>query len=452
MRLPIFCLLAVGVWGCATERSASVSEPPAAHASGALPFIENDYPRALAEARERGLPLFVDTWAPWCHTCRSMRAYVFTDAALARHAGRFVWLEVDTDLPSSAAFLEKYPVEFWPTFFILDPKEEKALVRFAGSATVAQLEKLFEDGERAYRGAAQGPEALLARGDALYGEGKSAEAADVLAQALAEAPADWSRRGRALESLLVAQYGAKRHEACARTALAELPKVPPSASWANAAGLGLSCALQVPPETPGAKELTAALEEKGRQALSPELAMPADDRSGVYELLVEARKHVGDEAGAKALAGQWLSFLEGEAARAPTPDARSVFDSHRMSAALVLDDPMRAVPTIEQSERDLPNDYNPPARLANLYRRLNRLDDALAASTRALAKVQGGRRLRVLSERAEIHLARGERDEAARTLEDALAYAKSLSSVQASPRTVASLEKKLAEVKGQRAP
>ncbi|WNG21299.1 thioredoxin family protein [Cystobacter fuscus] len=452
MRLPIFCLLAVGVWGCATERSASVSEPPAVHASGALPFIENDYPRALAEARARGLPLFVDTWAPWCHTCRSMRAYVFTDAALARHAGRFVWLEMDTDLPSSAPFLEKYPVEFWPTFFILDPKEEKALVRFAGSATVAQLEKLFEDGERAYRGAAQGPEALLARGDALYGEGKSAEAADVLAQALAEAPADWSRRGRALESLLVAQQGAKRHEACARAALAELPRVPPSASWANAAGLGLSCALQVPRETPGAKELLAALEEKGRQALSPDIVMPGDDRSAVYELLVEARTHVGDELGARALAGQWLSFLEGEAARAPTPEARTVFDSHRMSAALVLGDPMRAVPAIEQSERELPNDYNPPARLANLYRRLNRLDDALAASTRALAKVQGGRRLRVLSERAEIHLARGERDQAARTLEDALAYAKSLSAVQASPRMVASLEKKLAEVKGQRAP
>jgi tetratricopeptide (TPR) repeat protein len=376
-----------------------------------------------------------------------MRAFVFTDEALARHAGRFVWLEINTDIPGNAQFQEKYPVENWPTLFIIDPREEKALVRFAGSATVPQLERLFEDGERAYRGVAQGPEGLLARGDALYGEGKAAEAADVLAQALAEAPADWSRRGRALESALVAQYGARRYEACARMALAELPKVSHSASWANAAALGLSCALEVPDGTPDVQELRASLEVKAREALSPDIAMPADDRSGVYDVLVQARLAVKDEAGAKALAGEWLSFLEGEAARAPTPEQRTVFDSHRISAALVLGDVMRVVPAIEQSERDLPGDYNPPARLANLYRRLGRLDDALAASTRALAKVQGGRRLRVLSERADIHLARGERDAAVRTLEEALAYAKTLSGAQASPRMVAVLEKKLADAK-----
>jgi len=105
------------------------------------------------------------------------------------------------------------------------------------------------------------------------------------------------------------------------------------------------------------------------------------------------------------------------------------------------------VPAIEQSEKDLPDDYNPPARLANLYRRLGRLDEALAASTRALSKVQGSRRLRVLSERADIHVARGEKDEAVRTLEEAIAYAKTLSGAQASPRTVAALEKKLADTK-----
>ena len=32
---------------------------------GALTFISDDYPRALAEARQRKLPLFVEAWAPW---------------------------------------------------------------------------------------------------------------------------------------------------------------------------------------------------------------------------------------------------------------------------------------------------------------------------------------------------------------------------------------------------
>ncbi len=34
-------------------------------AAAPLPFIEDDWPRALAEARARDLPIFVDAWAPW---------------------------------------------------------------------------------------------------------------------------------------------------------------------------------------------------------------------------------------------------------------------------------------------------------------------------------------------------------------------------------------------------
>jgi len=31
----------------------------------ALPFIENDYAKALARARTNHVPMFVDVWAPW---------------------------------------------------------------------------------------------------------------------------------------------------------------------------------------------------------------------------------------------------------------------------------------------------------------------------------------------------------------------------------------------------
>jgi hypothetical protein len=31
----------------------------------AVPFIADDYPGALAEARAKKLPIFVEAWAPW---------------------------------------------------------------------------------------------------------------------------------------------------------------------------------------------------------------------------------------------------------------------------------------------------------------------------------------------------------------------------------------------------
>ena len=34
-------------------------------AKGPLPFIDDDYPRAVAEAKAKNLPLFIEAWAPW---------------------------------------------------------------------------------------------------------------------------------------------------------------------------------------------------------------------------------------------------------------------------------------------------------------------------------------------------------------------------------------------------
>src|SRR5205085_3769326 len=122
----------------------------------------------------------------------------------------------------------------------------------------------------------------------------------------------------------------------------------------------------------------------------------ADDRSAAYGTLVDARRDAKDDAGALAAAEAWASFLEREASRARTPDARAVFDSHRLGAYLELDQPRRAIPMLQASEKDLPGDYNPPARLAAAYNAMKDWDDALAASERALKLAYGPRRLRIL--------------------------------------------------------
>ena len=38
---------------------------PATSAKEVLPFIADDYPKALAAARAENKPIFLETWAPW---------------------------------------------------------------------------------------------------------------------------------------------------------------------------------------------------------------------------------------------------------------------------------------------------------------------------------------------------------------------------------------------------
>lgn len=37
----------------------------AAHAKEVLPFIEDDYAKAVTRAKTKNLPIFVEAWAPW---------------------------------------------------------------------------------------------------------------------------------------------------------------------------------------------------------------------------------------------------------------------------------------------------------------------------------------------------------------------------------------------------
>jgi hypothetical protein len=37
----------------------------ASEARASLPFVEDDYPRALEQARARNVPIFLEAWAPW---------------------------------------------------------------------------------------------------------------------------------------------------------------------------------------------------------------------------------------------------------------------------------------------------------------------------------------------------------------------------------------------------
>ena len=243
----------------------------------------------------------------------------------------------------------------------------------------------------------------------------------------------------------------RQPEPCAVTARDAFASVAETSSAANVAGTGLDCALRMPEGSPSRAGLVSALAADARQVLAkrrPDIA--ADDISSLYETLAQEREEAKDAEGRREVLSSQASFLEGEAARAATPDARVVFDPHRLTAYLDLGEPERAIPMLEQSERDFPEDYNPPARLAVAYRAMKRWDEGLAASDRAMAKAYGPRKIGIFQVRADLYAGKGDAAAARRTLEEGIAYAESLPAPQQNARTIAALKKKLEGVKVER--
>jgi tetratricopeptide (TPR) repeat protein len=379
-----------------------------------------------------------------------MRAFVFTDKSLTRHAGRFVWLEIDTEKQQNAALRKRLGVPALPSYFVVDPASERVVLRWVGGFTVAQLERIFEGGLAAVGDQADqsGAGVALARADRAYGEGQDSVAVLGFREALGQAPAGWSQYPRVVESLLFALDRTGDYPAeveLAREAFLRLKGTP---SGANVAGSGLGAALALPDSTPGRADLVTAFENGVREVLADTaLGIAADDRSGLYIALLDARQDARDEDGAKRVATEWSAFLDGAAARAKSPDQRTVFDSHRLSAYRELGQVARAIPMLEASERDLPGDYNPPARLATAYLWMKRWDEALAASDRALTKAYGPRKLGIYSTRADIFSGKDDREAARRTLEEAIAFADALPPGQRSESAIAGLRKKLEALK-----
>jgi hypothetical protein len=375
-----------------------------------------------------------------------MRAFVFTDASLGRRAGQFVWLAIDTEKASNAPLKKRLQIDALPTFFILDPVSEKAALRWVGGATVSQLQKLLDDGRRAIGGTGRGVEEILARADRAFAEDRQADAARLYRETLAAAPKGWPHYGRALESLLFALDSTRDYEGCARTARDAYSRLAGTPSAANVAGSGLSCALEMKPDSPERGKLVEALKaDTERVVRSGRSDIAADDVSGAYQVLEDERERAGDADGKTALLREHAAFLEGEASRAKTPPGRAVFDPHRLGAYLALNEPERAVPMLQASEKDFPEDYNPPARLATTYNAMKRYEDAAAASDRALAKAYGPRKIGILQKRAEIETGRGDAPASQRFLEEALRAAEALPEGQRSEASIAALKKKLEE-------
>ncbi|MBX3230710.1 MAG: thioredoxin family protein [Labilithrix sp.] len=395
-----------------------------------LPFIHDDYPRALAQSKKEQKPLFVDAWAPWCHSCQSLRTYVLTDPSLAPLASEFVWLSVDTEKDVNARWVEQHPHDALPTLWVVDPATDRPLLKWAGTATAAELRALLGN-VLANRtdGFARGNQALAA------GDSKTA----IAEHRAALTTASKEQRPRIVEALVTELSLAKEHAACADLAAEEAAALPPGTSRATVLVGGLDCARTAKKDEARDRLLALAV----RDASARDDALLPDDRSAIYQEVVTTKKESGDAAGAKAAATEWAAYLEDAVKRAASKDARAALDPWLVAVYLALGEPARALPHLEASARDFPQDYNPPARLGRVYLALNRLAEAEQATDRAIALVYGPRAMRVYELRADIAKARGDRAAETRALEEALAKSEKAVLTAGQKKVRDTLEKRL---------
>lgn len=368
-------LLAVSACSPTGVPSPKVAQQPSLSAPvrSGIVWVENNAKEALAQAKARNLPLFVDIAASWCHTCKHMESSVLTEAPVQHLADEAIWLHIDVDRPENEAFLQTHAYAALPTYLLLDPTgTEKS--RWVGSMEASEVAAFVT-----------------------LGAGGSELLRQVTMAALAK---NWDGVLR-LTTPALSQTDRSLWERLSLATLAmeaRLEKKMPDGE-----------------RNPGAV-LLANLVHDALDAPAADLREHADDVSSAFEMLSEDGLQKG------FVLKHWSAFLEGQARAAPTKQARAAFDAHRVLAYIFAHTHAKAIPMLEQSASEFPNDFNPPARLARIHRMMGNYDEAKVQAARARSLVTGPRTLRVIEEQIAVAEATGDLRSARVLLRDIVDY------------------------------
>ncbi|HEY1546947.1 MAG TPA: thioredoxin family protein [Kofleriaceae bacterium] len=423
--LRMIVLAGVVLAGCKGHRNESPPPAPAAGSAapiaatcptgereGSLAWIRDDYAGALACAKSKQVPLVLDLWAPWCHTCLSMQTTVLIDPSFAADADKFVFASLDTDKDVNAPALTKLAISAWPTFYVVGG-DETVMARFVGAASLAQFHGFLDAGAKAVAGGAPAADAHLLGAERALAIKDLATADTELTAAIAAAPADWPRKPDVLGSLILTKSKRGDLAGCLDLAQTSMNATGNAAVASDFLVTAMDCA----DTAEKAKKLDAKLiaQVRGQAAarwqtlLADKTAqLSVDDRSDAMASLRDTLDKLGKPADAKAMAEQQAKLLDDAAAKAPTPLAAMTYNWPRAEVYVYLGRPLDLVPALEKSAADLPKEYDPPARLGWLYWKAQKYADAATWTDKALALAYGPRKARLLGLRADIAKAAGD--------------------------------------------
>ena len=414
---------------------------------GAMKWIEDDFASALACAESTRRPIVLDLWAPWCHTCLSMQSEVFTDKSFEAEDNNFVFVALDTDRDQNAAAVAKYPPSAWPTFYVIG-HDGQVLSRFIGAASVAQFHAFLDTGLAAAKGGVEGAAAHLLAADRHMAAKQYADAERELLGALTDAPAEWPRKPDALVTLVTALRKQNKHADCLALVEKSMNDTGNTASASDFLASAMDCANELEKKEPDrVKQFRDKAVAKWQALLAdPKAPLSVDDRSDAMMYQREALAALGKPDEAKALAEKQRALLDDTAAKASSPMVAMTYNWPRAEVYAYLGKPLELVPALEKSAADLPKEYDPRARLGWIYLKGDKLAEAAKWTDEALKLVYGPRKIRVLTQRAEIAAKQGDKAGEKRFKEAIVKTLEALPAGQTTPEAIAKAKQAVADL------
>ena len=407
----------------AAAKPAAKSACAKAETKGPLAWIEDDYAAALACAREKKVPLVLDLWAPWCHTCLSMQTTVFMDPAMAADATKFVFVGLDTDKPENADAVGKFAPSAWPTFYVVGT-DESVLARFIGAASVKQFRDFMASGAQAAAGGGAAADARYLGGQRALAKKDFATANEEFTAALGAMPESWPRRDELLNALVMVKSKVGDTKACLEVGEKYMDAAGANALATNFIEMAVGCADKAAADA-ALKDRAIALRDKAiarwRAILADNAApLSVDDRAEAMGYLRDALEGAGKLDDAKQVGEQLRTLLDDAWAKAKTPEETMTHLWLRCEVYAWLKRPLDLVADVEKLAKQLPKEYDPLARLGWLYWKGGKLTEAATWTEKALGLVYGPRKGRVLAQRAEIAKAAGDKATEKKYREDAV--------------------------------
>lgn len=130
-----------------------------------IAFREGNWNEILKQAKKEKKMVFVDCYTSWCGPCKMLAKNVFTQDSVADFYNRkFVCVKIDMEKGEGPELAKRYEVAAYPTLLYIDAAGElkhcvtgymlsEALIgngkiALAGEATLEELQKRYEAGER----------------------------------------------------------------------------------------------------------------------------------------------------------------------------------------------------------------------------------------------------------------------------------------------------------------